>query len=211
MTVCIYKDNELHADGRCTSANGTLITDTFKKIGYVYENLDDGTRTVNTPSDMNNYEIFAMYAFAGEVEQLGKFLRWVCVTTHPTVDIEFDDDILEPTVTVDYDCVAIQALLIFSDMDIVRSYSSNYEEHLYVDHSKDQFISIGSGSSAALAIYRHDPSLTTKEIIESVFKISITCGGQIRSISLDTSPTSLEKILDTPKTIKNKLTTWFKK
>lgn len=206
MTICIYKDDALYADGRCTAA-GLIVTDSFKKIGIIYENLDDGTRTVKPKDALDNYSVYAMYAFAGEVNQLGKFLRWVCTATHPMVDIEYDDDIFDSVVTIDSEEVGLQAILVFNDEDIVRVYSADYEEHLYVDYDKSDFVAIGSGSHIALTLNKHDSKLTASQIIDSVVKTSITCGGDIRTLSLNTPV--VEKTIEKPTTEKVKHKRWF--
>jgi len=217
LTICIYKDNSLYADGRCTTSSGLLISDSYKKVGYIFEDKETGVRSINKDS-LENPKLFAIYAFAGQLDHLQKFLRWfVEQEFHPIVDTECDKSFEEISITVQED-VAIQAIVVFNDYNIVREYTSTYEEHLYVDFTKDQFVMIGSGAVAALSIHNSNPQMHPTQIIENVCKTSISCGGQIRSVTLEDS-SNMFNILDVKiadavlnkKTIYKKIKSLFKK
>lgn len=184
MTICVYKDNALYADGRCTTSSGLLISDNYKKVGYIYEDVVTGVRSINKDS-LENPELFAMYAFAGQLDHLQKFLRWfVDQEFHPNIDIETDKSFDEISITVQEE-VTLQAIVVFKNYDIVREYTSTYEEHLYIDFTKDTFVMIGSGAISALAIYNSNPLIDPLLLIENVCKTSISCGGTISSVSLN--------------------------
>lgn len=224
MTICIYKNNSLYADGRCTTTSGLLINDNYKKVGYIYEDSETGVRSINKDS-LENPTLFAIYAFAGQLDHLQKFLRWfVDQELHPGVDIESDKSFDDVVITVQED-VALQAIVVFKNHNIVREYTSTYEEHLYIDFTKNDFVMIGSGAVAALSIYNSNINITPEDLIKYVCQTSISCGGTMRSVSITDEPDSnMFTILDidinkksiinskkTTNTIVNKIKSFFRK
>lgn len=184
MTICIYKDKILTSDGRATTEDGMIVSDSFDKIGYIYQCSDTGARSVYADS-FENSKIFAMYAFAGQVDHLKKFLRWAVTTLHPDVDAEIDESFDKGNITVDIDCVGLQALLVFKEYDLVRKYASNYEDHLYIDFTSNDFVAIGSGSKAAIVLEKYNPKLTGLEMVHYVNQTMSNCGGNVKTLNFE--------------------------
>lgn len=215
MTVCIYKNNALYADGRCTSGGGILINDDYTKIGAIYEDTETGLRSI-LPENLDNPKLFAIYGFAGQLDHLQKFLRWfVSVPLHPIIDAEIDESFDDPLVTVS-DEVGIQALVVFNDYDIVREYTNSYESHLYIDFKKSDFVVIGSGTVPAMALHSSDSTMNPLDILKHVCKTSLTCGGTLKTISLEQEEKLVTKQIivktnEASDTVFTKLKNYFKK
>ncbi len=184
MTVCIYKNNKIVTDSRCTYQGDYVISDKFKKVGYIYECLSTGTRSLH-PENLVHPTFFAMYCLAGMPEQVPKFLRWFIEQPHPDIDDELNECFNDPILTFDPDDTALQIMVVFKNYDIVRLYSSNYEQHVYIDFKQDDCITIGSGGIAALAIHSYDPSAEPEAIIKSVIDTVNSCGGDVITLEFD--------------------------
>jgi hypothetical protein len=184
MTICVYKDNELAADGRVTINDGTyILSDCQNKTGIVYEG-SDGVRS-ELPETLIEPKIFAWYAYAGSLILKQNFIQWFLSNDHPLIDAEVSETFSASTaVPLDTSDDGFTGIVIFKDYDIVRHYVHSYESHLFADFSRNQPLAVGSGSIAALSILTHDSKLSAYEVVSSVCKVVTSCGGSITKLNL---------------------------
>jgi len=183
MTICIYKDGVLGADGRTTYTDGTIVTDNAVKIGLIWESKVDGTRSIYKDT-LEEPKLFAAYGFAGAAFYMKKFVRWLTTTEHPDIDSENNLDFDACDITLDPD-VPMSGMVVFVDYDFVRLYSSEYESHIYLDLPSNELVAIGSGEKIAKAINATNSLMRVDTIITNVAKLNTTCGGLITLYDLN--------------------------
>lgn len=187
MTICVYKNGVLASDSRCTLYGEYALTDSYKKLGFIYECQITGERSLYQ-DNLQAPSYFAMYSFAGDAAATNKFLRWFINVDHPVIDCEsspsFDEDAIT---TFNPEETELQIIIVFKNKNIVRFYNSNYENHVYIDFKKTDFLTIGSGSIVALGIHTYDSSASAEDILKATIKVVNSCGGEIWTQSFDTA------------------------
>ncbi|AND75273.1 peptidase HslV family [Acinetobacter phage vB_AbaM_ME3] len=183
MTVCVYHNGVLAADSLATMG-GTVGNEHVVKIGMVYEDLVSGERSLNK-EDLDFPTEFAMYALAGSVKYFSRFLRWFVSVDHAGIDhnenftVEDIEEVDDP----------IEIMVIFKNHDIVRLYDSEYTRDLFVDLPKEDSIhTVGSGGLIAQAILTYDKTAPLVEVIQSVIKVDIFCGGEVKTLQFGEDP-----------------------
>lgn len=169
-------------------------------------------RAIN-PELLENPQVFAIFAFAGELQYLTRFQRWFVSVDHPDIDAEWDESFEEYPTTFEPEDVSLQVMVVFRNKSIVRKYSSYFEKHLYIDFKTTDFLTIGSGSLSAQAIKTYDPDADPYLIIEAVSKHIVSCGGGINTLDFDSIIVNELLIPETKvvnSTIKDKILGWFK-
>lgn len=176
MTVCVYHNDVLAADSLVT-LGGLSVNESYVKIGKIYQDVVSKKRSVNK-DDLQFPEEFAMYAVAGSLRFIPRFLRWFVTAKHPGVDHNL------PVLIDDYDETedAIEVMVIFKDYNIVRLYDSEYMRDLFVDYTKNVISAIGAGIESATAILAYDPNASLVDVLEAVKKVQTSCGGQIETL-----------------------------
>lgn len=183
MTVCVYHNGVLAGDSLITTGN-IASSGPLTKIGMIYEDLVTHERATD-PTELKYPVEFAMYALAGCIRQFSRFLRWFISVDHAGVDHNELNPIKDPENIED----DIEVMLIFKNLNIVRSYDSKYTQDLFVDIPKDGSVHvIGSGGTAAQAIITYDKQADLTQVIEAVTKVDIYCGGSVSHLSFSVDP-----------------------
>lgn len=178
MTICVYYKDVLSSD-TLISAGTNIVSISAIKIGMIYEDVESGLRSLN-PASLKYPKEFAMYSSAGACSVNNRFLRWFINAEHPLVDHE---SVTEEDREEYQEELEFQAMIIFKDHDIVRTYSSDYYYNYFVDQTKESLCSIGCGSPAALAINNYDENATSTDIVKAVINTDVYCGGNINTLS----------------------------
>lgn len=195
MTVCVYHNGVLAADSLATMG-GTVGNEHVIKIGMVYEDLVSKERSLN--KDELDFPVeFAMYALAGSVRYFSRFLRWFISVDHAGIDHN-ENFVVEDIEDVDD---GIEIMVIFKNHDIVRLYDSDYTRDLFVDLPKEGSIhTVGSGGLIAQAILTYDKTASLVDVIQSVIKVDIFCGGEVKTLQFTEDPVYDQKELAIAKT-----------
>lgn len=194
MTVCVYHNNVLAADSLAT-ISGTVGNEHVIKIGMVYEDLVSGERSLKK-EDLKFPTEFAMYALSGSVRYFSRFLRWFVSVEHAGIDHN-ENFVVEDIEEVDD---PIEIMVIFKNHDIVRFYDSDYTRDLFVDLPKEDSIhTVGSGGLIAQAVLTYDKTAPLVDVIKSVIKVDIYCGGEVKTLQFGDDPIFDEDELESAK------------
>lgn len=190
MTVCVYRDGKLAADGLVTMGNIAENKQVIK-IGKIWEDAVSGQRSLD--KDSLEYPLeFAMYAGSGACRHFSRFFRWFISVDHPGIDHDEYLDIEDSREIED----PIEMCIIFKHSNIVRMYDNDYTSDVFVDLPKDSIHTIGSGGIIAKAILEYDPKADLNKVIETVSKVDVFCGGNAVIIEFEEDPEYNEEELD---------------